>query len=170
MNNMSDEILNKFLDGELSIGETAEVESFVKSSPEAKLRLLALKEVDRSLRNMPISEIKFDITSVIMQRIQWSDRSKREQKRFIIIISSFFISLCLSIAGFIGFEIIRNYNPERSKMLIDTVKYAKSMSVLITSLMNSTNMTIIGGVFSFGLLISAYFFFDYSKIFRKIGK
>ena len=170
MNTISDETLNKYLDGELSKEESHEVERIVNGSPAVKLQLMALKEVDRSLRNMPVPEIGFDITSVIMQRIKWIEKLKQDQKRFIIVISSVFLLLCISIVGFVGFEMVRNYNPGNSKAIIDTVKYAKSLSVLITSLLTSTNMTIIGGIFSFGLLISAYFFFDYSKIFRKIGK
>jgi hypothetical protein len=170
MNTISDETLNKYLDGELSKEESHEVERIVNGSPAVKLQLMALKEVDRSLRNMPVPEISFDITSVIMQRIKWSEKLKQDQKRFIIVISSVFILLCISILGFVGFEVLRNYNPGNSKALIDTVKYAKTISNLIGALMNSTNMTILGGIFSFGLLISAYFFFDYSKVFKKISK
>jgi len=170
MNTISDEILNKYLDGELSKDESAEVDRIVNGSPVWKQRLMALKEVDHSLRNMPVPEITFDITSMIMQKILWNEKSKRQQKRFIIIVTSIFIILCLSIIGFVGFELIRNYHPENSKAIAYTIKYTKSISELLTSFFNKTNMTIIGAVFSFGLLISAYFIFDYSKVFRKIGK
>jgi hypothetical protein len=170
MNILNDETLNKYLDGELSQEEIIEVERIVNSSPESKLRLMALKEVDRSLRNMTTPEVGFDITTVIMQRIQWNEKSKKKQKRFIIIVSSVFILLSLSIAGFLGFEIIRNYNPGSSKTITDTVKYAKTVTDMITGFLNNTNMTIVGGVFSFGLLLSAYFFFDYSKVLRKASK
>ena len=170
MNLVNDETLNKYLDGELSKYEALEVERLVNDSPELKLRLTALKEVDRSLRNIPVPEIRFDMTSQIMKRIQWNEKSKLAQKRFIIIVSTVFLFMCLAVAGLVGFEIIRNYNPGSSKAVTDTVKYANSISDLIKTLFNSTNMTIVGGVFSFGLLISAYFFFDYSKIFKKVGK
>ncbi len=168
MNMISDETLNNYLDGELSKDEANKVEGIVNSSPTVKLRLIALKEVDRSLRNMPVPEIRFDITSAIMQRILWIDKLKKEQTRFIAIIATVFIFLCLSLVGFITYEMIKNYNPANSKTIIDTVKYAKSFSVMITAFLNNTNMTIVGGVFSFGMLISAYFFFDYSKVFKKV--
>src|ERR1035437_325401 len=166
MNTINDEMLNKYLDGELSKDESAEVEKIVNGSPALKQQLIALKEVDRSLRNMPVPEISFDVTSVIMQRIKWIEKLKKDQKRFIVVISSVFITLCFAIVLFVGFEIIKNYKPDSSKTIIDTVKYAETLSGFITSFMNNTNMTILGGIFSFGLLISAYFFFDYSKVFK----
>ena len=170
MNTITDETLNKYLDGELNKEESAEVERIINSSPSEKLRLMALKQVDRSLKMMPVSEIRFDFTSMIMKRIQWIEKSKQSQKRFVIVVSTIVMLLCLSVVGIMGFQIIQNYNPGNSRAIIDTVKYAKSMSDIITTFLNNTNMTIVGGVFSFGLLISAYFFFDYSKIFRKVRK
>jgi hypothetical protein len=170
MNTISDEMLNNYLDGELSKDESAEVEKIVNGSPALKLQLMALKEIDRSLRNMPVPEVSFDVTSVIMQKIKWIEKLKKDQKRFIVVIASVFITLCLAIVLFVGFELIRNYNPDSSKTIIDTVKYAETLSGFITSFMNNTNMTILGGIFSFGLLISAYFFFDYSKVFKNLGK
>jgi hypothetical protein len=170
MNTISDETLNKYLDGELSKEESIEVERIVNNSPSVKLRLSALKEVDRSLKVMPLSEIRFDFTAMIMKRIQWIENSKKSQKRFIIVISTIFMSLCLAIVGLVGFEMVKNYNPSNSKAITESVKYAKSVSEMITAFLNNTNMTIVGGVFSFGLLISAYFFFDYSKLFRKVRK
>ena len=105
-----------------------------------------------------------------MKKIQRSLQSNQEQKNFIIGILTVFILMCLIIAGFVGFEIIRNLNPGNTAGLRDSIKYITSASGYFANIFNSRNISIIGGVFSFGLIISAWFFFDYSKMLRKAGK
>jgi hypothetical protein len=105
-----------------------------------------------------------------MNKIQRSLRSKQEQKKFIVGVVSIFLIMCLAIAGIVGFEIIRNFNPGRSEAVTNSIKYITSASQLISSIFNSRNISIVGGVFSFGLIISAWFFFDYSRMLRKARK
>jgi anti-sigma factor RsiW len=170
MNGLSDDLLNRYIDGELNKEETDKVEYLVSKSREDLIRLNALREADRTLRNLQASEIKSNFTSLVMKRIERSLKSEKEQRKFIIIIASVFIIMSLTIVGIIGFEMIKNFNPVSSSTVKDSVKYVISATEFITNLFNSRNISIIGGVFSFGLIISARFFFDYSKMLRKAGK
>ena len=170
MKTLSEDILNKYIDGELSRDESRVVEEAIKNSREDKLELSLLQETDRTLKNIKLIEVKSNFTSLVMNKIQRSLRSRQEQKKFIVAIFSIFIVLCLIIAGFVGFEVIRNINAGAPTALRDSIKYVTSASEFITSIFNSRNISIVGGVFSFGLIISAWFFFDYSKMLRKAGK
>jgi nitrate reductase NapE component len=170
MNELSDDLLNRFIDGDLTKDEADKVEYLVGKSKENLIRLNALREANRTLKNLEAYETKSNFTSLVMKRIERSLKSKEEQKKFIIIIASVFMILCLTIVGIIGFEMIKNFNPGTSSTVKDSVKYIVSASEFISNLLNSKNISIIGGVFSFGLIISARFFFDYSKMLRKAGK
>jgi hypothetical protein len=165
---LSDEILNKYLDGELSKEIMTEIENTISKEDRAKLTVM--KDIDRSLKDLKITEPKSNFTSIVMERIQRSIHSRLEQKKFIISIISVFILMCLVVLGVIGFEIIGKTNPWTPSALRDSIKYITSAAESITNIFNSRNLTIIGGVFSFGLIISAWFFFDYSKMLRKAGK
>jgi anti-sigma factor RsiW len=170
MKTLSDEILNKYIDGELSKDKMREIEETIKISKEDRIELNALQNTDRSLRNIKLMEVKSNFTSLVMNKIQRSLRSRQEQKKFIVGVISIFMIMCLIIAGFVGFEIIRNINAGAPTALRDSIKYVTSASEFITSIFNSRNISILGGVFSFGLIISAWFFFDYSKMLRNAGK
>ena len=167
---LSDEILNKYIDGELSRDEMKEAEEVIKNSMEDRIQLIVLQNIDRSLRNLEVLEVKSNFTAAVMNKIKRSLRSKQEQKKFIVGIVSIFIIMCFAISGVVGFEIIKNFNPETSNAIKDSIKYVISASQLISNIFNSRNISIVGGVFSFGLIISAWFFFDYSKRLRKAGK
>jgi hypothetical protein len=170
MKTLSDEILNKYIDGELSRDEMRAVEETIKNSQQDRTELKALQHADRSLKNIKLIEVKSNFTALVMNKIQRSLQSRREQKKFIVIIISAFILMCLAIAGFVGFEIIKNYNPVATSAIRDSIKYVTTASQLISGIFNSRNISIIGGVFSLGLVISAWFFFDYSRMLRKARK
>ena len=167
---LSDDILNKYIDGELSRDEMRAIEEAIKNSREDKTGLSAMQNTDSLLKNIRLIEVKSNFTSLVMHKIQRSLQSRQEQKKFIIGIISAFIVMCLAIVGFVGFEIIRNYNPVASSAIRDSINYVTSASQLISGIFNSRNISIIGGVFSLGLVISAWFFFDYSRMLRKARK
>lgn len=170
MKTLSDEILNKYLDGDLNKVESAELEDILAVSKDARLKLNAMRQADSLLKNLPLSELRSDFTNDVMNRIQWIIRSKHEQKNFIIIVSAVFILLCLGIAAVAGIEILHNLNPGSSKVVMNVVSYTKNITEGIQTILSNRNITIVGGLFSFGLIISAYFFFDYSKMLRKARK
>lgn len=170
MKTLSDEVLNRYIDGELSRDEKREAEEVIKNSTEDRARLNTLLNTDHSLRNLAVLEVSSNFTSVVMKRIQRSLRSRQEQKKFIVGIVSIFIIMCFAVVGIIGFEIVKNFNPETSSMIKDSIKYITSASQLISNIFNNRNISIVGGVFSFGLIISAWFFFDYSRMLRKARK
>jgi hypothetical protein len=170
MKTLNDEQLNKYIDGELSRDEMREVEESIKNSREDRIELNALQNTDLSLKNLKLLEVKSSFTSLVMNKIQRSLRSRQEQKNFIIGMVSIFLVMCLAIVVFVGFEIIRNFNPETSNAIRESAKYISSTSEFISRFMNSRNISIVGGVFSIGLVISAWFFFDYSRMLRKARK
>jgi nitrate reductase NapE component len=170
MKRLSNEILNKYIDGEFSRDEMREVEEVIKNSREDRIELNALQNTDHSLRKLTLLEVKSNFTSLVMNKIQRSLRSRQEQKKFIVGVVSIFMVMCLAIVGIVGFETFRNFNPGTSNAIRESIKYVSSASEFISRIFNSRNISILGGVFSFGLIISAWFFFDYSKMLKKERK
>ena len=170
MRTLRDEVLNKYIDGELSRDEMREAEEAIKNSWEDRVELIALQNTDSSLRKLTLLEVKSNFTSLVMNKIQRSLRSRQEQKKFIVGVVSIFMVMCLAIVGIVGFEIIRNSNPVTPTILKDSIKYVTSASGFIAHLLNSKNLSIVGSAFSLGFIISVWFFFDYSKRLRKAGK
>jgi hypothetical protein len=167
---LSSDLLNKYIDNELSREEMREVEEMIKNSNEDIKELNMLQRTDSALKNLKVMEVKSNFTSLVMNKIQRGLREKQEQKKFIVSIVSIFLIMCLAIVVVVGFEIVRNFNPGTSMGINESVKYISSATEFISKIINSRNISIVGGVFSFGLIISAWFFFDYSKILRKAGK
>jgi amino acid permease len=170
MKRLSNEILNKYIDGELSRDEMREVDEVIKNSREDRIELNALQNTNRSLSKLTLLEVKSNFTSLVMNKIQRSLQSRQEQKKFIVGIISAFIVLCLAIVGFVGFETFRNFNPGTSNAIRESIKYVSTASEFISRIFNSRNISILGSVFSFGLIISAWFFFDYSRMLKKERK
>ena len=167
---LSDETLNKYIVGELNREEMRETEEIIKGSGEDRIRFNAIVETDRSLRDLKVIEVKPNFTSLLMNKIQRSLQSNQEQKKFILGVISVFIIMCLAIVGIVGFEIIRDFNPGAFTVIKESIKYMTSVSEFIANLLNNKNLSILGSAFSFGLIIFAWFFFDYNKILRKAGK
>jgi hypothetical protein len=167
---VNDELMNNYIDGDLNMMNFNELEEILKNSPKVLSQLNALKHAERTLRYLPIIETKSNFTSLVMKRIHNSIRSRQEQKKFILTVFSVFLFLCLTITGIIGFEVIRNLNSGTSKLVKDSANYIVHASELVSKLLSSQNISLVGGILSFGLIIIAWFFFDYNKLLRKVQK
>jgi anti-sigma factor RsiW len=80
---LSDEILNKYLDGELEYAELIKVHELLKDSAEARKRLRALQAVHSGLKEMKEYSPSEGFTSLIMGRLYNRVKAKKGQKVFI---------------------------------------------------------------------------------------
>jgi hypothetical protein len=168
----TDEILNRYIDGELSPDEIAEVKRILGSSEDARKRLNAMKLVHEHLKNYPEKETPPGFSSILMRKIIRRPEPKG-QKYFIISVSSFFVLISLSIIGYLASYILST--GERSaenNNTFENLKYLMEKLVLgIKSLFTAGNVSLIGFIFSFAIIISAYFFFDsHNKAKAKLTK
>lgn len=164
MMEITDELLNKYIDGELSASEVKELNEILMKSVETRKKLRALQLVHNELMNMPVRETSSEFTSLLMKKIIRRPEHKG-QKYFIFSVSSFFVLISLTIIGYLTSYILTiGTNTTENKNSFNTlVFYLESLVHGIKSVFSTGNVSIIGFIFSFGIIISAYFFFDSHK-------
>jgi len=165
MMNITDELLNKYLDGELNNQETAEVNSALSTSEEFRKRYNALRLVHDKLSKMEVEQVSSGFTSKLMGRLPHRVTVPRSQKYFIASISFVIVVICLGIIAYLT-SIVAASIPEQSSSTGALNNLDNFIAVFISAmekLFRGKNLSIIGSVFSFGILISGYFFFEYQK-------
>ena len=165
MMNITDEILNKYFDGELSKQETAEVNSALSTSEEIRKRYNALRLVHEQLSKIEMENVSADFTAKLMRRLPHKIKVPRQQKYFFAAISFVIIIICLGIVGYVTAAIVSSFPAQTSSSdFIDSFNNFSSVFVSeMERLFKGRSLSIIGSVFSFGILISGYFFFEYQK-------
>ena len=165
MNLLSDEILNKYLDGELDQEKIAEVESTLeKSEPDMK-RFNVLKLVHSNLSSMKEEQVSEDFTLRLMKNLNKKFVLPKQQKYFIVSVSSFIVLICLGILGYVLSTILSA--PVSHSQPLQVMESVQNVTTgLITELkkiFSGTNLSIIGSIISFALIISGYLFFEQQK-------
>jgi len=166
MKNLSDEILNKYIDNELDQATLKMVREQLKTSEEDKKRLKAMQTADKGLRNMKSDSVSPDFTLVLMKRINKKSRAKKEQRIFILSISSIFVVIALAIVAYV-MSLIFSAPPSTAGGTTvatrETLNFLKDIMQPVKSFFGNVNLSVIGSVFSLGLLVSIYFVFDLVK-------
>jgi len=159
---MNDEILNRFIDGDLSATERDEVLRAVTSSPEWKKKYETLKKAHELLIAMKPEEVSNNFASLVMSKLNAQKLRARQQKNFLTIIISFFGIIILSITGFVFYNILLSVSQatETSSSITSLSSYVKDLTNLLFS---KNGTTIIGSALSLIMLVSGYFLFEYQK-------
>ena len=102
---ITDELLNKYIDNELSEAELKELTERLKNDTDAQLRLKALHLTDDILRKIEVSPAPENFTQKFMSKISISTSSVKDKVSYFYIgMISFF---ALAIAVILGFSISR---------------------------------------------------------------
>lgn len=162
MKNLSDEILNKYIDGDLDGKSIAEVKEILNGSEEDMKRLRELQAIDRGLKHIKEYKVRDNFTVLVMERIRSAAKLKKSDRRFILAISSVLVIIGLAILAYLVYLIIPEIRVSgAANSNVDAyADYFVNRLLSLTKLFNSQNISIIGSVFSLGLLISGYFFFE----------
>lgn len=161
MNELNDEILNRYIDGELNPTELKEVKEILKNSEDTRRRLLAMQLVHNELKNYPVRKTSAAFTSILMKKIVRRTEPKG-QRYFIFSISSVFVLISLGIIGYLTSYILSlGNNSEVGSTGVNNFIYLVERLVTgIKTVFSSGSASVIGFIFSFGIIISAWFFFD----------
>lgn len=87
---VTDEILNKYIDGELSAAEIKNLKNYLSANPDELEKLKALKLVDNILRDMEFESAPHNFTEKFMNRLNVSYASKSNKYYLIKIIFALF--------------------------------------------------------------------------------
>lgn len=166
MIHVTDEILNSYLDGELSSEESKHVKAELLSSEELQKRLNTLKLVHEKLYSLKEDAVSAGFTGKVMSKIGHKKLAvPKQQKYFIFSIAAFITILCLVILGFSISAIISASSPaEGSLNIVDAVNVLSTGLVdFIKHLLSGKGLSILGSIFSLVIIISGYFFFEMQK-------
>ena len=169
MNNITDEILNKYIDGELDLSEVEVVKNALEKDDRTVARLQALRMVDSSLRQMEVEHTSGNFTDNVMKAISAAKKAVKPKINyfFISIISIFSLGV---IAVF--FAAIQSYQKDNSPSAItpyaDKVKQMFSQNLnAVQSIFSNPGVILVISVLSLILLITAFFTFESHKNFTK---
>lgn len=165
MNLLSDEILNKYLDGELDKKQSTEIEEILNKSENDRKRFSALKLIHKELSLTQEDKVSADFTNNVMAKLNKKFALPKQQNYFIISIASILGLFCLGIVVYVVATIISSSAPQTESLQItETVnRFGNGLILELKKLFIGKNLSIIGSVFSLGILISGYFFFEQQK-------
>jgi|SRR5690554_2158389 len=160
---LNDDILNKYIDGDLSQELMKEVKEKLDESPDNMIRYKQLIWLNQKLKNIPSEELSPDFTTLTMMKIRRSLKFKRQQNFFIISVISLFSLIAFLITGFLLKEYIFSVGPSSYDLTENITYNLNYYTSLIKNYFSKMNVSIIGSVFSFVLLISGYIFYENLK-------
>jgi len=163
MTDLNDNLLNKFIDGDLSNEMMDEVKRKFESSSEEMLHYKMLLSVHNKLKNLPGEEVTPGFTADLMVKVKRSLKSKREQNFFIVSVLSLFLLISIGIIGYLIAYYLFTAESGSSDVLTQFTIRFDDFTILLKNFFSRGNVTIIGSVFSFILIISGYFFYDSLK-------
>jgi len=165
MNLLTDEVLNEYLDGNLDEQKANEIEKLLASSENNKKRFNALKVIHDELSQLKEYETRKDFTKLVMSRLGKKFELPHHQKYFIFAIASIFILMCVGIVAYIATAIISSSAPQTESIQVTETVHQLSNGLIheLKKIFNSKNLSLIGLIFSLGIMISGYFFFENQK-------
>ncbi|MBN2572278.1 MAG: hypothetical protein JXA68_09130 [Ignavibacteriales bacterium] len=168
MKNLSDDILNRYIDNELNIEELENVNTIVNDNPNELEKLKTHSFVDNILKKLTRYFAPADATEKIMDKIYAiTPVVKIKGKKFFLSVISLFASVVL---GIIIYSIItiqpQNSESGTSSLIQEVNEILKNLNYLNIFWENNT-LLIIMSIFTFVLLLGGYFFKDAHKTFMR---
>ena len=167
---ITDELLNKYIDNELSEAELKKLTEILKNDTDAQLRLKALNLTEDILRKIEISPAPENFTHKFMSKISTSTSSVKDKVSYFYIgMISFF---ALAISGILGFSISQiefsssNFT-ENNQYIQKTRELFSGGLEHINSLLANDSILLVGTGLTFVLLVSGYFIFENHKNFKE---
>lgn len=165
MDEINDDILNKYLDGELNSTEKLKVEKAINISEDIRKRYHALKTVHHNLIKLKEDETSPDFVSLVMSKINRKPDWFRKQNYFLAAMYMLFIGASLTLIGYVTYGILSSGNPQDnpSTLIENTTLYLENFISLIKNFLKGTNLSVVGSILAFLVIISGYMFFEFFK-------
>jgi len=165
MKNIDDDLLNKYLDGELSSEEQQLVKTEIEKSSELKKKFDFLHQVHTVLNNLELESPNQDFTNLAMNKIRKKNSAVRQQKYFLFTILTLFGITILGITGYLFYQIIFSIQSNQSTEIV--TKYFRGFGNYISDIFGSNNLSLFSSVLSFILLLSGYFLIEFKRQIKK---
>jgi hypothetical protein len=167
---ITDELLNKYIDNELSVAEIKELTEILKNDIDAQLKLKALHLTEEILRRIGISPAPENFTYKFMSKIPFSHSAVKDKVSYFYIgMISLFTS---AIAGTLGYSIYQ-IESGASNLIGNNQYIQETMEIFsgglehINSLLGNDSIVQVGTGLIFVLLVSGYFILENHKNFKE---
>lgn len=107
MKYLSNEVLNNYIDNELSAEENEIISKTLKNSSVDKAKYIELRKIDEGLKKITPVKTSLNFTSDFMKRLRLITIRNKKQKRFIIFISSILVMPIIALTGTALYEVIK---------------------------------------------------------------
>lgn len=173
MKKISDELINKYLDGELSGQELREFNELLQNDEEALNKLKVHKYVDETLRDIPVEKAPDNIKLSVMQKLKPNFKAKKLTNSFFYAVVGIFSVMILGILGYalkdISFAGGDSMITERISESVNKLLSGKLDSVM--SLFTSNEFMLAGASVTLILLLVTYFIFESHKdVLKRLDK
>ena len=165
MKKLSDEILNKYIDGELDYESATRVNEILSASVEDKNSYQSFLIVHNELKKMQEEFVENNFTQRVMNRLLSRKKAYKEQRNFVLAVSSVFVFFILVIVGIVIYSAASTPVSSQSSQNYSQIILSTSKSIVsgIAQIFTSQGISIFGSILSIGILISGYFFFESIK-------
>lgn len=164
---VTDDILNKLIDNELSKKEISELYNLIKHDEIALGKVKAHQMIDSILKKIDIESAPEDTTKKIMERISKSILVTEKKSGFIKFIAvSFSILIILTISLVLSLANQSEVSEESStysELVNSVISYFTSLNISV----DNNLMLIIGGILAILFFVSSYFMFEEHRSFKQ---
>lgn len=173
MKKITDELINKYLDGELTGLELDEFNEILQNDKEAVEKLKILKFVDENLRELPVEKAPASVSASVMSRLQQGFKAKKQTSNFFYAVIGIFSVMIVGILGYalkdISFTATDSKISERISEGVNRLIPEKLDSVM--SFFTSSEFMLAGALVTLILLLATYFIFESHKdILKRLDK
>lgn len=161
---INDEMLNRYIDGELNNSEENLLKAELKNSFELQKRLSSLKAVHSTLKNIPLQKTSENFTNNLMTKISKPLKAKRDDKYFIWSLITVFIIFFSSVFSYFTASA---FEGETTYQSLEVFSRLSEILSPIKDIFSSKNTTVIGSIFSLAVFVTGYFFFENIRTLRK---
>lgn len=164
---LSDEILNKYVDNELSAGELSEVSEHINVCAECLSRLKAQRLVEHQLKRIEGFNVADDFTNLVMKKISVSVSYKPKKSYFMRFVFSFFAVSCLAVLIIVFANMPQTSGDgEYLKWVDKTGEFIKGIFSANQKIFSQKTISLVGTMLTAILLASGYFIYDFHKRFK----
>ncbi len=161
---LTDEILNKFIDGDLNEKIYLDVQKQLNNSPEDFRKFKELKKIHLELMRIKEDEISVGFTEKVMEKVRRKAKAKQLDKYFIFSISTFIMLIIFVLVGIMLSQIINISGASTAVSVGDHIaNYASRFSSILYNIFDAKSISIFGMVISLGLVISVFAIYDSHK-------
>jgi hypothetical protein len=168
---LNDELMNKYIDGELRRDEKENFEKAVNSSPELKRKLEALRLLHSRLQLQKEDAPSADFSARVMAKISRAAASRRSQNYFFAAVVGVFSLICLGLVGYLMKEILSGVG-DASFSLPDYTEpvafYIDRVTETAVKIIQPKYFSILGYFAASILVLAGFLFFENIKNLKRI--